>query len=75
MILSSNPKITPRGWSKILIAVAASADLRYFHIDYNNLDDCCGFLIAAILSANHTLEILDLEHTGLGNDTALVRFF
>ena len=39
LILSSNPKITSYGWSKILIAVAVESDLKYFHIDYNSLDD------------------------------------
>lgn len=72
LILSANPKITPKGWTKILVAVAASASLRYFHLDYNTLDDSCGYLILAILSANHSLQVLDLEHTGLTNKTAKV---
>jgi hypothetical protein len=72
LILSYNPKITPLGWSKILIAVASSADLKYLYIDYNSLDDSCGYLIVAALCSNHALEVLDLEHTGIGNKTALV---
>jgi hypothetical protein len=70
LVISANPKITTKGWAKILIAVASSLDLRFFHMDYNNLDDCCGYLIAAILTANKVLEVLDLEHTGVGNETA-----
>ena len=72
LIISYNPKITQIGWSQILIAVAAAPDLKYFHMDYNNLDDNCGYLIAAILTANHNLEVLDLEHTGLTDKTGLV---
>jgi hypothetical protein len=72
LVISANPKITTKGWAKILVAVASSLDLRYFHMDYNSLDDCCGYLIVAILTANHVLEVLDLEHTGLGNETAKV---
>ena len=74
LVISANSQITPIGLTGILIAVAASTDLRYFHMDYNKLDDCCGFLLVAILSANHSLEVLDLEHTGVGNETALVSF-
>ena len=72
LIISYNPKITQTGWSQILIAVAAAPDMKYFHMDYNHLDDNCGYLIAAILTANHNLEVLDLEHTGLTDKTALV---
>ena len=72
MIISSNPKITTYGWSKILVAVAATSDLKYFHMDYNSLDDSCGYLIVAILTSNQSLEVLDLEHTGLTNKTAVV---
>ena len=74
LILSYNPKITPLGWSKILIAIAASTDLKYLYIDYNNLDDSCGYLIVAAICSNKSIEILDLEHTGLTDKTALVNF-
>lgn len=72
LIISSNQNITSVGWSQILIAIAAAADIKYFHMDYNNLDDSCGYLIAAILTSNHSLEVLDLEHTGITNKTALL---
>jgi hypothetical protein len=72
LIISSNENITPSGWSQILIAVAAAADLKYFHLDYNTLDDSCGYLIAAILTSNQSLKVIDLEHTGLTNKTAIV---
>lgn len=70
LVLSSNPKITLTGWSHILISVASAADLEFVYLDFNNLDDSCGYLISAILSGNHTLKVLDLEHTGLTNKTA-----
>jgi len=72
LTISSNQKITPIGWSQILIAVAAAADLKNFHMDYNNLDESCGYLIAAILTSNRSLKVLDLEHTGLTNKTGSV---
>lgn len=75
MIISCNPGITPFGWAKILIGVAASADLQFLHMDYNVIDDSCGYLIIAILTSNHALEVLDLEHTGISNKTALVSLF
>lgn len=55
--------------------MAAAADLKYLHIDYNNLDDNCGYLISAILTSNQSLEVLDLEQTGLTNKTAKVSLF
>ncbi|CAF0709290.1 unnamed protein product [Brachionus calyciflorus] len=70
IILSSNPKISISGWSKILLALASSPNMKFFHIDFNNLDDNCGFLIAGILCTNNRLEVLDLEQTGIGNKTA-----
>ena len=75
LTLSCNYGITPAGWARILIAVAAASDMKRFHADFNNLDDKCGYLIVAILSANHTLKFIDLERTGLTNRTALVRIF
>ncbi len=50
--------------------MASASHLEYFYLDFNNLDDSCGYLIAAMLGANHTLRVLDLEHTGLTNKTA-----
>lgn len=44
-------------------------------MDFNNLDDSCGYLIAAILSANHTLKTIDLEHTNLTNKSALLLLY
>ena len=41
-------------------------------MDYNNLDDSCGYLICAVMSSNQNLEVLDFEHTGLSNKTAIV---
>ena len=70
LIISSNPKITLTGWSQILISVSSASDLEHFYLDFNNLDDSCGYLIAAMLSANHMLKTLDLEHTGLTSKTA-----
>ena len=75
LIISSNRKITTYGWSKILLAVAATSDMKYFHVDYNSLDDSCGYLIVAILSSNRALEVLDLECTGITNKTALLLLY
>jgi hypothetical protein len=72
LILSSNQSITHYGWTRILIAIAASTNLKYVHMDYNNLDDSCGYLICAVMSSNQNLEVLDFEHTGLSNKTAIV---
>ena len=58
-----------------MVAVAVTSDLKYFHIDYNLLDDSCGYLIIAILSSNKSLEVLDLEKTGITNKTALLLLY
>ena len=75
IILSNNPKITSNGWSKILIAAASAPDLKYLYVDYNKLDDDCGYLIAAILSSNHSIQVIDLEYTALTDKTANVIYF
>ncbi|EHB10872.1 hypothetical protein GW7_19149, partial [Heterocephalus glaber] len=65
LTLSANPGITPKGWSRLAIAVAHSSQVRVLNLDYNPLGDH----VAGML-ASRTLEVLDLEGTGLTNQSA-----
>ncbi len=75
LTMSANQNMTPAGWAKIFIAVAASDSMKKFDADFNRLDDNCGYLIVAILSANQSIRSLDLECTGLTNKTAQMIFY
>ena len=68
--MSANEQITTTGWYQILLAIAASSRLKSFYADYNNIDDVCGYLLVAIIASTSTLEIIDLEHTRLTNESA-----
>ncbi|XP_010615977.1 leucine-rich repeat-containing protein 73 isoform X1 [Fukomys damarensis] len=101
LTLSANPGITPKGWSRLAIAVAHSSQVRVLNLDYNPLgeahalptcprtwnitamgtphweaerregpgDHVAGMLAVAVASSR-TLEVLDLEGTGLTNQSA-----
>lgn len=73
--LSANENITPIGWFQILLAIASSSRLVSLHADYNSINDECGYLLVTIIAGSTTLETLDLEHTGLTDTSAKVRFF
>lgn len=55
-----------------MLGVVTAPNLKYLHLDFNNLDDNCGFLIASLICSNQALEVLDLEQTGIGNKTVEV---
>jgi hypothetical protein len=73
--MSNNPSISTNGWTKILTSVANSNEMKQLYLDYNCLDENNGYFLACILCTNESLEVLDLEHTGITNKTAKVRFF
>ena len=39
LTLSANPGITPKGWSRLAIAVAHSSQVRVLNLDYNPLGE------------------------------------
>ncbi|KAM7385969.1 hypothetical protein PAMP_002002 [Pampus punctatissimus] len=88
LTLSANPGISSKGWARLAIAVAHSSQLRVLNLDYNMLavnvlillvyilvlspgDQIAGMLAVAVASSR-TLEVLDLEGTGLTNQSAQV---
>uniref|UniRef100_A0A452THZ8 Leucine rich repeat containing 73 n=1 Tax=Ursus maritimus TaxID=29073 RepID=A0A452THZ8_URSMA len=68
LTLSANPGITPKGWSRLAIAVAHSSQVRVLNLDYNPLGDHVAGMLAG--APSRTLEVLDLEGTGLTNQSA-----
>lgn len=42
LTLSANPGITPKGWSRLAIAVAHSSQVRVLNLDYNPLGEAQG---------------------------------
>uniref|UniRef100_A0A7N5KSV7 Leucine rich repeat containing 73 n=1 Tax=Ailuropoda melanoleuca TaxID=9646 RepID=A0A7N5KSV7_AILME len=73
LTLSANPGITPKGWSRLAIAVAHSSQVRVLNLDYNPLGDHVAGMLAVAVASSRTLEVLDLEGTGLTNQSAQVR--
>ncbi|XP_006776512.1 PREDICTED: leucine-rich repeat-containing protein 73, partial [Myotis davidii] len=70
LTLSANPDITPKGWSRLAIAVAHSSQVRVLNLDYNPLGDHVAGMLAVAVASSRTLEVLDLESTGLTNQSA-----
>ncbi|XP_036270402.1 leucine-rich repeat-containing protein 73 isoform X1 [Pipistrellus kuhlii] len=70
LTLSANPGITPKGWSRLAIAVAHSSQVRVLNLDYNPLGDHVAGMLAVAVASSRTLEVLDLESTGLTNQSA-----
>ncbi|XP_028335537.1 leucine-rich repeat-containing protein 73 [Physeter macrocephalus] len=70
LTLSANPGITPKGWSRLAIAVAHSSQVRVLNLDYNPLGDHVAAMLAVAVASSRTLEVLDLEGTGLTNQSA-----
>ncbi|XP_035800885.1 leucine-rich repeat-containing protein 73 isoform X2 [Amphiprion ocellaris] len=72
LTLSANPGISSKGWARLSIAVAHSSQLRVLNLDYNQLGDQIAGMLAVAVASSRTLEVLDLEGTGLTNHSAQV---
>lgn len=70
--ISFNPNISTKGWAKFGIALAASNTLRELYVDYNSLGDYAASCILIGLTSHRKIEVLDLESTGVTDDTAQV---
>ncbi|XP_038654868.1 leucine-rich repeat-containing protein 73 isoform X1 [Scyliorhinus canicula] len=72
LTLSANPAITVKGWTRLAIAVAHSSQLRVLNLDYNPLGDHIAGMLAVAVASSRTLEVVDLEGTGLTNQSAQI---
>ncbi|OCT77471.1 leucine-rich repeat-containing protein 73 [Xenopus laevis] len=72
LTLSANPAITCLGWARLAIAVAHSSQVRTLNLDYNPLGDHIASMLAVCVASSRTLEVLDLEGTGLTNKSAQI---
>ncbi|XP_064622004.1 leucine-rich repeat-containing protein 73-like [Lineus longissimus] len=63
--LSGNPSITSRGWAKLFIAMSASSSMKAMYLDYNSLGNYGAGCLAVALASCKTVEIVDLECTGI----------
>ncbi|KAM4772284.1 leucine-rich repeat-containing protein 73 isoform 3-T3 [Rhinophrynus dorsalis] len=72
LTLSANPAITCPGWARLAIAVAHSSQVRTLNLDYNPLGDHIASMLAVCVASSRTLEVLDLEGTGLTNQSAQI---
>lgn len=72
LTLSANPGISCAGWARLTIAVAHSSQIRTLNLDYNPLGDHIASMLAVCVASSRTLEVLDLEGTGLGHQSAQI---
>ncbi|XP_076822776.1 leucine-rich repeat-containing protein 73-like [Clavelina lepadiformis] len=73
LVLSANPAVTSRGWSRLFCAISASSCLKSLTLDYNPLiGDGGAKLLAVAVAGNRTLKTVDLEGCGLTNEAAQV---
>lgn len=72
LTLSANPGISCAGWARLAIALAHSSQIRTLNLDYNPLGDHIASMLAVCVASSRTLEVLDLEGTGLSNQSAQI---
>ncbi|XP_029448700.1 leucine-rich repeat-containing protein 73 [Rhinatrema bivittatum] len=72
LTLSANTAVTSKGWARLAIALAHSSQIRVLNLDYNPLGDHIAGMLAVAVSSSRTLEVLDLEGTGLTNQSAQI---
>ncbi|XP_078592180.1 leucine-rich repeat-containing protein 73-like [Branchiostoma floridae x Branchiostoma japonicum] len=65
LTLSANPAITARGWAQLSVALASSSTIRTLCLDYNSIGDYGAGMLAVVVAGSRTLEVLDMEGTGL----------
>jgi Ran GTPase-activating protein (RanGAP) involved in mRNA processing and transport len=70
--LSGNPAVTSRGWAKLFIAIAASSSIKALYLDYNMLGNYGAGCLAVALASCKSVEIVDLEFTGITEHGAQV---
>ena len=64
--------MTPIGWAKLALAIAAGCSLRVLNVDYNRLGDFGASVLAVATAACKTLQVLDMESTGISENGAKV---
>uniref|UniRef100_A0A8C5MWP3 Leucine rich repeat containing 73 n=1 Tax=Leptobrachium leishanense TaxID=445787 RepID=A0A8C5MWP3_9ANUR len=70
LTLSANTAVSCSGWARLAIALAHSSQIRTLNLDYNPLGDHIASMLAVCVASSRTLEVLDLEGTGLTNQSA-----
>ncbi|XP_046564950.1 leucine-rich repeat-containing protein 73-like [Haliotis rubra] len=68
--LSANTRISEAGWASLAMTVAHSPNLRRIFLDYNNLGNIGASSLVVGVAANQQIEVLDLEGTGVTEETA-----
>ena len=70
--MSGNSSISCDAWIKFFIALASSNTLKRLYLDYTEVGDQGLKCLAVALATNKTLEVLDLEGTGVTEEGAQV---
>ncbi|XP_067939017.1 leucine-rich repeat-containing protein 73-like [Watersipora subatra] len=61
LVLSGNPRITPRAWEKFSVAVSACSTLRSLYIDFNGIGETAGKMLVVCAAGHKSLNVLDME--------------
>ncbi|KAK7878347.1 hypothetical protein WMY93_031064 [Mugilogobius chulae] len=72
LTLSSNPRISSSGWTRLCVSLAHSSQLQTLRLDYNPLGDAVAEMLAVAVASSRTLETLDLEGTELSERSGQV---
>ncbi|XP_071962754.1 uncharacterized protein [Antedon mediterranea] len=72
LVLSANNAVTNVGWAHLATAIAVRSSLRHLGLDYNTLGDYGAGVFAVAAAACKTLQIIDLEGTGISEEGGLV---
>lgn len=61
LVLSGNPRISPRAWEKFSVAISAASSLRSLYIDFNNIGETAGKMLVVSAAGHKSLRVLDME--------------
>ena len=76
LTLSANKEVTPIGWTKFAMAMAAGCHLQSLYVDYNPLGDHSINSLAVAVATTKSLRFLDFEAcdiTNVGAQVIIVR--
>lgn len=73
LVVSGNPRITPRAWEKFSVALSAGSTLRSLYLDFNNVGETAGKMLVVCAAGHRSLNVLDMEACELTESVGRVR--
>lgn len=72
LVLSGNPRISPRSWEKFSVALSACSTIRSLYLDFNNVGATAGKMLVVCAAGHKSLNVLDMEACDLSESVGRV---